>query len=63
MICGRAVVDEEIRFSCGNRAIKAGADVVVVSRLTVDDQTSDIGAEINEAITAQCVPTRYPSAL
>ena len=41
-------------------AIKAGADVVVVSRLTDDDQTSDVGAEINEAITARVCANEIP---
>ncbi|MBR0750005.1 glycoside hydrolase family 3 protein [Bradyrhizobium japonicum] len=33
-------------------AIKAGADVVIVSRLNDDDQAADVGSNINEAITS-----------
>ena len=57
----RAVVDERKSASVAAiEAIKAGADVVVVSRLKDDDQTSDVGAEINEAITARVCANEIP---
>jgi len=50
----RAVVHERKSASVAAiEAVKAGADIVVASRLKDDDQTSDVGAEINEAITAR----------
>jgi beta-N-acetylhexosaminidase len=50
----RAVVDERKPTSVAAiEAVKAGADIVVASRLKNDDQTSDVGAEINEAITSR----------
>jgi beta-N-acetylhexosaminidase len=50
----RAVVDEGRSASVAAiEAVKAGADVVLVSRLKDDDQTSDVGGEINEAVTAR----------
>lgn len=57
----RAVLDErESAPAAAVDAIKAGADIVVVSRLRDDDQTSDVGAEINEAITAQVCTNEIP---
>jgi beta-N-acetylhexosaminidase len=49
----RAVRDERKSASdAAIEAVKAGADVVVVGRLDDDDQISDVGKEINGAITA-----------
>jgi beta-N-acetylhexosaminidase len=57
----RAVLDERKSApAAAIEAIKAGADIVVVSRLKDDDQTSDVGAEINEAITARVCTNEIP---
>ena len=57
----RAVVDEKKSASAAAiEAIKAGADMVVISRLQDDDQTFDVGAQINEAITAQVCTNEIP---
>jgi beta-N-acetylhexosaminidase len=48
----RAVVgDQKSASTAAVEAIKAGADLVVVGRLTDEDQTADVGEEINKAIT------------
>jgi len=57
----RAVVDEGRSTSVAAvEAVKAGADVVLVSRLKDDDQTSDVGAEINEAVTDRVCTNEIP---
>jgi beta-N-acetylhexosaminidase len=49
----RAIRDEQKTVpSAAIEAVKAGADVVLVGRINDEDQTSDVGREINEAITA-----------
>jgi beta-N-acetylhexosaminidase len=57
----KAVVDERKSASVAAiEAVKAGTDMVLVSRLKDDDQTSDVGAEINEAITARVCANEIP---
>jgi beta-N-acetylhexosaminidase len=50
----RAVSDGKAAvLAAAVEAVKAGADMLVVGRLADDDQSADVGAEVNRAITSR----------
>lgn len=48
----KAILDGKQASAAAVAAINAGADLMIVTRLSEEDETSDVGREINQAITA-----------
>ncbi|CAL74527.1 putative Glycosyl hydrolase, family 3 [Bradyrhizobium sp. ORS 278] len=48
----KAILDAKPPASAAGDAVKAGADIIMFTKLGEEDQTSDVGREINAALTA-----------
>ncbi len=48
----KATLDAKQPSAAAVAAVKAGADLIIFTRLSDEDQTSDVGREINRALTA-----------
>ncbi|CCD91373.1 putative Glycosyl hydrolase, family 3 [Bradyrhizobium sp. ORS 375] len=48
----KAILDAKPPATAAVDAVKAGADIIMFTKLSEDDQTSDVGREINGALTA-----------
>ncbi|MGJ5040778.1 MULTISPECIES: glycoside hydrolase family 3 N-terminal domain-containing protein [unclassified Bradyrhizobium] len=56
----KAILDAKPPATAAIDAVKAGADIIMFTKLSDEDQTSDVGREINSALTAAACSRELP---